>query len=42
VAGDRVIVDGVQKVRPGAVAKPVPMAADSTAPGGTRRSSPTP
>lgn len=42
VAGERVIVDGVQKVRPGAVAKPVPMAVDSAAPGGTRRSSPTP
>jgi membrane fusion protein (multidrug efflux system) len=34
VAGDRVIVDGVQKVRPGAIAKPVPMATDSSAPQG--------
>ena len=42
VAGDRVIVDGVQKVRAGAVAKPVPLAADSAAPGGARGSSPTP
>ncbi|MGH7523872.1 MAG: efflux RND transporter periplasmic adaptor subunit [Gemmatimonadales bacterium] len=41
-AGDRVIVDGVQKVRPGAVAKPVPLAADSAAAGGGRGSSPTP
>jgi len=30
VAGDRVIVDGIQKVRPGGVAKPVPLAADSS------------
>ncbi|MGH7581890.1 MAG: efflux RND transporter periplasmic adaptor subunit [Gemmatimonadales bacterium] len=29
VAGDRVIVDGIQKVRPGGVVKPVPAAADS-------------
>ena len=42
VAGDRVIVDGVQKVRAGAVAKPVPLAADSAAPGAARGSSPTP
>jgi membrane fusion protein (multidrug efflux system) len=34
VAGDRVIVDGVQKVRPGGIAKPVPVANDSTAPHG--------
>ena len=31
VAGDRVIVDGVQKVRPGGIAKPVPAGSDSTA-----------
>jgi membrane fusion protein (multidrug efflux system) len=29
-AGDRVIVDGIQKVGPGAVVKPVTSAADST------------
>lgn len=31
VAGDRVIVDGVQKVRPGAVVKPVPLADSASA-----------
>jgi len=31
-AGERVIVDGAQKVGPGAVAKPVPFSADSAAP----------
>ena len=31
-AGERVIVDGAQKVGPGAVAKPVPLSADSAAP----------
>jgi membrane fusion protein (multidrug efflux system) len=31
VSGDRVIVDGVQKVRPGATAKPVPLTTDSSA-----------
>ena len=32
VAGDRVIVDGVQKVRPGSVAKPAPAPATAPAP----------
>lgn len=32
VAGDRVIVDGVQKVRPGSVAKPAPASATAPAP----------
>ena len=34
VAGDRVIVDGVQKVRPGGLAKPMPAAPATDAPAG--------
>jgi membrane fusion protein (multidrug efflux system) len=42
VAGDRVIVDGVQKVRPGAIAKPVPMATDSASAHGAPGAPPAP
>jgi membrane fusion protein (multidrug efflux system) len=41
VVGDRVIVDGLQKVRPGSVAKPVPLP-DASAPAPAAGSAPAP
>ncbi|HEY6867805.1 MAG TPA: efflux transporter periplasmic adaptor subunit, partial [Candidatus Eisenbacteria bacterium] len=36
--GDRVVVDGIQKIMPGRPAKPVPLSDSTAAPGGSRAS----